>query len=83
MLSIDLSGSDLTFIFHSKIFLSLWLVQGEVHVGMSDYLRYTNCEAHDHICKQVIRCMKICVPRFLILEALSYQLYQYYQCTAN
>ena len=43
---INLSRIDLKFIFYSKIFLSLWQVHGEVHVGVhactSDYLRCIN-----------------------------------------
>ena len=38
---------------------------------MNDYVRCTKCEVQDRVCKHVIRCMKKCVPRFLIFEALN------------
>ena len=36
----------------------------------NNYLRCMKCEVHKHEQKHVIRCMKKCVPRFLILAAL-------------
>ena len=60
--------------FYSKIFLSLQQVHGEVHVSVhmctNDYLRCIKCEVHGRVRRNVIRCTKKRVPRFLILEAL-------------
>ena len=44
------------------------------HTSTNDYLRCTRYEVHyrhDRVHKQVVRCTKKCVPRFLILESLK------------
>ena len=50
-------------------------MHGEVHISVhaciNDYLRCTKCEVHDPVRKNVIRCTKKHVPRFLILKALN------------
>ena len=45
-------------------------VNFRVHACTNNYLRCMKCEVHKHEQKHVIRCMKKCVPRFLILAAL-------------
>ena len=51
-------------------------VHVSVHACMNNYLKCTKCEVHDRVRKHVIRGKKKHEPRFLILEALAYNIFR-------